>query len=498
MNKHFNLIDEPWIPIAGKGRASVKQVFSEPDLRALGGTPVEKMALTKLLLAIAQTAATPEDGEVWRAMGADGMAAKCLAYLEQWHDRFDLYGERPFLQMPAIAAAEIKSYGTVLPEIATGNTTVLTQGQAERTLSDAERAVLLVCLMGFALGGKKTDNSITLSKGYAGKRNDKGKASTGKPGPSVAHMGLLHTLLQGDCLRQSLWLNLLSQDQITRNLRFPGGLGIAPWEQMPGGEDDAVARSLKQSVIGRLIPLCRFCLLTEEGLHYSEGIAHPNYKDGVCDPTAAVNWSGKEPKALWANPSKRPWRELTALLGFLSQQQSTGFDCWQLAACVARAAESSESFGIWSAGLSVSSNAGEQFPKGDDDFVESLLFLQSSALGESWFIQLQTEMLALNGLAKSLYGRVQAYFKAQLADGGDLAPQATQLFWQLCERDFQTLLFQCDISDECTRQRRRLRRQFVRYVQQAYDRYCPKDTARQLDAWARCRPNHSKYLQPEA
>lgn len=499
MDRHFNLVDEPWIPIAGKSRVSIKQVFSGPNLRALGGTPVEKIALMKLLLAIAQAATTPGDDGAWRAMGTDGTAAKCLAYLDKWHDRFDLYGERPFLQMPAIAAAEVKSYGTVLPEIATGNTTVLTHGQTEQALGDAEKAVLLVCLMGFALGGKKTDNSVTLSGGYAGKRNDKGKASTGKPGPSVAHMGLLHTLLQGDCLRQSLWLNLLTQDQIARNLRFPRGLGTAPWEQMPEGEDDEVARSLKQSVMGRLVPLCRFCLLTEEGLHYSEGIAHSNYKDGMCDPTAAVNWSGKEPKALWTNPSKRPWRELTALLGFLAQQQSTGFECWQLAASMARAAEVSESFGIWSGGLSVSSNAGEQFPKGDDDFVESLLFLQSSALGKSWFNQLQTEMLALGDLAKGLYGRVLAYFKAQLVDAGDLAPQATQLFWQLCERDFQTLLDQCDTGEEHARQRQRLRRQFVRYVQQAYDHYCPKDTARQLDAWARCHPNYSKYLQqPEA
>jgi len=498
MDKHFNLIDEPWIPVADVGRVSLRQIFSRPDYRALGGNPVEKIAVMKLLLAIAQAAATPEDDDAWRTMGVEGMAKQCLAYLDKWHERFDLYGPQPFLQMPAIAAAELKSYGTVLPEVATGNTTVLSQGQMERSLTDAEKAVLLVCLMGFALGGKKTDNSVALSPGYAGKRNDKGKPSTGKPGPAVAHMGLLHTLLQGRSLWQSLWLNLLSFAHITQCQKYAMGLGVAPWELMPAGEDDEVALRLKSSLMGRLVPLCRFCLLTEAGLHYSEGIAHPGYKDGACDPTMAVNWSGKDPKALWVNPEKRPWRELTALLGFLAQQQTAGFECLQLGAGVGRAAEAVDAFGIWSGGLRVSSNAGEQYASGTDDFVESVVWLHGAALGDFWFAQLQAEMLALDEVAKALYGRVLAYFKAQLVDGANLAAQATHLFWQLCERDFQALLDNCESGEKEAIARRELRRRFSAYAQQAYDRFCPKDTARQLDAWARCRPNHSKYLRQEA
>lgn len=498
MENRFNLIDEPWIPAADVGRVSLRQIFSEPDYRALGGNPVQKIALLKLLLAIAQAAATPTDEQEWRELGADGLASRCRDYLDKWHDRFYLYGERPFLQMPGIAAAVLQSYGAVLPEVATGNTTVLNQGQVERALTGAEKAVLLVCLMGFALGGKKTDNSFTLSPGYAGKRNDKGRPSTGKPGPSVAHMGLLHTLLQGNNLWQSIWLNLLTRHQVEQSQRYPTGVGTAPWEQMPAGEDDAIARQLKQSLMGRLVPLCRFCLLAENGLHYSEGLAHPNYKDGVWDPTVAVNRAGKEPKALWVNPEKRPWRELTALLGFLEQQQSAGFECQQLSAGVGRASENIDAFAIWSGGLRVSSNAGEQYASGTDDFVESVIWLQSAALGDLWFAQLQTEMAALDELAKGLYGRVLAYFKAQLVDGADLAAQAKHLFWQLCERDFQQLLDHCDPHEANVAARHRLRHHFADYAQQAYDRYCPKDTARQLDAWARSRPNHHKYLQQEA
>lgn len=38
----FNLVDEPWIPVAGKGLVSLADVFSNPNLSALGGNPIQK------------------------------------------------------------------------------------------------------------------------------------------------------------------------------------------------------------------------------------------------------------------------------------------------------------------------------------------------------------------------------------------------------------------------------------------------------------------------
>ena len=73
--RRFNLVDENWIPVAGEGLVSLRRVFTDHNLMALGGNPVEKIALTKLLLAIAQTAYTPknDDGtarfsEIWEFM----------------------------------------------------------------------------------------------------------------------------------------------------------------------------------------------------------------------------------------------------------------------------------------------------------------------------------------------------------------------------------------------------------------------------------------------
>lgn len=497
MENRFNLIDEPWIPVADHGRVSLRQIFTHSEYRCLGGNPVQKIALLKLLLAIAQAAATPRDEPEWKMLGVEGLAKSCLAYLDRWYDQFYLYGEKPFLQMPAIRTAKVQPYGAVLPEVSTGNTTVLSQVQVQRGLDDGAKALLLLTLMGFALSGKKTDNSVVLTGGYTGKKNDKGKPSTGKPGPSVAHWGLLHTFLSGSNMQESLWLNLLAIEQVEKMNIYPEGVGTAPWERMPAGEDCDTAEKLRQSLMGRLIPLCRFCLLTEDGLHYSEGIAHPGYKEGVVDPSMAINQSGKEPKALWVDPGKRPWRELTALLGFFDQSSAQGFQSWQVNNGLDRARGMVEEFAVWSGGLRVSSNAGEQYPGGGDDFVESQVWLHGDIIGKSWFSQLKQEMDGLDTLAKNLYGRVRGFFKEQAVDGSKIAPQATQLFWQLCERDFQNLVDHCDQTEADAEGRHKLRQRFAGYVHQAYDRFCPRETARQLDAWAKCRPNNSKYLKQE-
>ncbi len=497
MANRFNLIDEAWIPIADVGRVSLAELFGNASYRALGGNPVQKIAVLKLLLAIAQAAATPDDEDGWLAQSEADLAESCRAYLQQWHGCFYLYGAQPFLQMPAIARAECKSFGTVLPEISTGNTTVLTQSQQQAVLDDAAKALLLVVQMGFALAGKKTDNSVVLTPGYSGKSNEKGKPSSGKAGPSVGFMGLLHNFVLGDNLWQTLRLNLLTQQDIADCARYPGGLGQPPWEARPQGEDCAVARQHKTTLMGRLLPLSRFCLLAGKGLHYSEGIAHPDYKAGGIDPSIAIDQSGKDPKVLWVNPARRPWRELTALLSFL-QTGPGGFDCLQLRVATQRAAQQCDRFAIWSGGLRVSSNAGEQYASGEDDYVESAVSLYSADFGSEWFVRVQREIDGLGELARMLYGCVMAYYKTQLVDGKALAEQATALYWQLCERDFQLLLECCGTDEAAIIGRKQLRRHFAANIHQSFDRQCPSQTARQLDAWAKSRPNLNKYLQQEA
>lgn len=527
MDKRFNLIDEPWIPVADKGRVSLRQVFTDANCRALGGNPVEKIALMKLLLAIAQAAATPEDEAAWRALGAQGLAEKCLAYLDQWHDQFDLYGDKPFLQMPAIAEviaartarrmAQGKTKGKRLeaeesglprkigagfyPDLPSTNNTQLSRTTFPKNLDDAEKAVFLVTLMNFAFGGKRVESDITSLGGSV-----LGTHYSAPAGPSLGGWdGQLHCLVTVDSILETVWLNLLTSEAVQFAAIWPAGVGRPVWEDYPASERDEVAVSHKTTYQACLVALSRFVLLSGDGVYYLDGINYPSVKNGWSEPTLILDRGKAAVAVRYASVEKKPWRELEALLAANVFSTSSGFECSALRIATERVVDTHESFWLWCGGIKVSSNSGDQSVKGDDDFVESAALLASGWVSGKqdgiWFSHLQDEMSTLDEQARNLWGRVTAYF-AELGmakrDCKKPADKATQLFWQLCERDFQRLLDHCEQGEAHAVARRQLRRRFAGYAQQAYDRYCPKDTARQLDAWARCRPNHGKYLQQEA
>ena len=489
IEKRFNLIDEQWIPVVKKGLASIRQIFTDKSITALGGNPIEKIAVLKLLLAIAQSAYTPKDEEDWKQLGPEGMCNKVLNYLNAHYDAFWLYGDRPFLQMPEIEKAQKKNYGALLPMVATGNTTVLTQINVEKILDDSEKALLLLQLMGFALGGKKTDNSVALTPGY------NGKSKAGKPGPSIGYMGFLHSFIFGYSLIDTVWINLFSQSILNGIGIYPEGLGVAPWEKMPNGEDDDIARALKKSYMGRLIPLSRFLLLKEDGIHYSEGISHLDYKDGFFDPSIAIDLSLKVPKVIWATTDKKPWRQLPSLLSFMGGNYNN-FKCIQLEMTIPRI-KHFESFTVWSGGAQISSNAGEQYFSGNDDFIESEVQLSSSLFSNEsqFYANLHNEMEYMEEIEKELTKYVQNYYNSLIKSnsnknneiGKTYKSLASNLYWQLCERNFQQLVIEC-YQDETGEKARAMRKIFEEYAYKVFDLYCPNQTARQLEAWASTRP----------
>ena len=146
--------------------------------------------------------------------------------------------------------------------------------------------------------------------------------------------------------------------------------------------------------------------------------------------------------------------------------------------------------GVWSGGLRLSSNAGEQYASGTDDFIESQFTCDTKFLEETWFDQLKSEMEGLDSIAKITYSATRNYFKTQQADADEQAAQASSLFWQLCERRFQDLVNAC-VDYRAAKEYRKV---FATYVHKAYDSLCPRDTARQIDAWAKNRPNLAIYL----
>lgn len=478
---NYNLIDEKWLPTS-EGLKSIKDIFTDASIESLGGNPAEKICALKLLAAIAQAAATPEDDYEWKYAKAAETAEKCLEYLDKWHDKFYLYSDEPFLQMP-VKAAEKKPLSAIDPEIASGNTTVLFGSQKEKEYSDREKAMLILRQAGFAFAGKKVDNSVNLSKssGYQ-------KGKSGKPGPFVGSNGYLHSFLLGKNLQETIWLNMFSKEAIEDMHIFEKGVGLPPWEKMPEGEDCPRARELKSSFIGKLVPLCRFCLIEGNNIHYTEGITYPTHKEGGEDISVTLYNQPKDTKALWADTGKKPWRNLTGMLSFLGKEKT--HSCPQIVNGFRRARKNCDEIGIWAGGLKLSSNAGEQYASGNDDYVESVIKFSKIDIGEDWYAALKDEMQELEHVSKILFKSVKTY--ADNLKAFDKAPFAVSAFWESCEKHIDDLLKACGSGKK--QEIWDIRKKFAENAYRIFDSVCAKDTARQITEWAKTRPNLSKYL----
>jgi CRISPR system Cascade subunit CasA len=149
--------------------------------------------------------------------------------------------------------------------------------------------------------------------------------------------------------------------------------------------------------------------------------------------------------------------------------------------------------GIWSGGVRVRANSCDQSIKQDDDYVESEIFFESVAItGTYFYMNFKMEMSILDELSKILYGRIMGYCKELKMEGDPIAKKASELFWQLCERKFQDLVRACGIKDN-GKEAEKMRSYFLQYVRDVYETSCPRDTARQLEAWAKQYPNLSRY-----
>lgn len=488
MTDRFSLIDEAWIPVEGGARASLSEVFADGSLVALGGNAIQKVSLLKLLLAIAQVACPVRDVEEWKALGDKGLGERCQAYLQEKKDCFWLYGDRPFLQMPVLGqlvggkekpSPIGKNY---LPDLPAENDTIIFQSQVNRPLTDAEKAIFIISIMNYGLGGKRTVKKLSFSDDSWSR-----ETKSAKPGPSVGgYQGYLNSCLWGTSIRETVWLNLLTRENLDRFERWKGKELIVPWERMPDIRDEDFFMEYREGFMATLCSLSRFVLLKDDGVIYAEGIQYPSHKEGWKEPFLSQTIEGK-PR--WLNVTKRPWRELQSLLSSTFNGNDP-YTCPQISLLLGRARLVRDTFGIWSGGLQIRGNAGDFAVKQTDDFIESLVMLHAGDLGSDWFNALGVEMHWLNELSSRIDKSVRRYFTDLGDKQSHIASKAQEMFWALCERQFQHLV------DSLLRKHDLLvcRRLFAMYAQQSYDFFCANEGARQMAAWAKNRPKLWDYL----
>lgn len=288
----FNLIDEKWIPVANCAeRKSLKDIFTDFSLKALSGNPVDKIAVFRLLLSIVQASTDIPDDEAWLALTDEIVAENALRYLDQWHDRFDLYGEKPFLQFPQLAGkGEASPMEDLQTGISTGNTVILSEWNVSDTPQNQDIAILLLRSAFIGCGGKKYDSSISLSSGVQ-------KKKTARAGTLLGYAGYLHSYVMGETLLRSVCNNLLTDEDIGTMKVFTAGKGVPFWEDMPQGEDDARAKEYCKSYQGELIPIDKFLLIRGNQIIKTDGILYPGHKEGFVDPAITNLPKGKDFKA---------------------------------------------------------------------------------------------------------------------------------------------------------------------------------------------------------
>ncbi|MDQ0288265.1 type I-E CRISPR-associated protein Cse1/CasA [Oligosphaera ethanolica] len=486
MTEHtFNLIDNGWIHVqSGNDLQSLRQIFTRLELRRLSGNPVEKIAILRLLLAITHAAVSLPNRKAWLQLSLQDLSDIVCSYLDSWHDRFFLHGEQPFMQFRQLDQGKTSPFSVAQLNVATGNKVVLNSWNMPTPIDPPGKVMALLRQSFFACSGKKFDNDIALSPGHA-------KKPSGTYGTLTGFCGYLHTYLLGETLLDTVKNNLLTDDDL-KQLPF-AGLGRPFWEDMPDGELSKRAQGYKSSYQGQLLPMDKFVFLKEDGMVMTEGITYDTYKTGLVDPAITMRQDGKDIKTVWAKTDKKPWRELTALLAFLKLDAINKSPHFLSMGLEKLAYSQGIVMRFWTGGMQLSSNAGEQYISGMDDYVESEFHIPISVSTQGGFDFFQQMITELERLAKITYSSVVNYYdilntEQKVAN----ALVAASKFWEAMEPRAQLIL---DLAFSCSADKQPKIEEEMnvwrKTVLRVYNQSCAKDSARQMTAWVKASPKFS-------
>ena len=266
----MNLTIDPWIPIVwcnGKSEpVSLKDTFAHgEEIADLAVRPHERIALMRLLICIAQAALDgPEDEEDWKACQSR-LSPTALAYLDERKSAFELFGDDPrFLQLPGLAHDTSKKHdeddeGSTVSKLdlalATGNNSTLfdNAGGSDRSFTPAELALMLLTFQCFSPGGRI---------GVATWKGEKTPGNGSSSHAPCAAGNMLHTLIRGKSLAESIHRNMLTKKIVSR---FAGEnrWGVPVWALFPKSfKDDTAIENATMTYLGhRFRSAVPFCLM---------------------------------------------------------------------------------------------------------------------------------------------------------------------------------------------------------------------------------------------
>lgn len=483
----FSLLTKPWIPVAGRYPLSLTELFENDEAYELCGPVADQLACFLFLRALTQRACEDvlEYREDWQDLTPEVFRRKVLDYLHKHEALFDLEGEKPFLQYPAFETADPDKawfLTDIRLGVAAGNTTILNETQLSRALRDSELACGFLRLVSIPFGGKRFDKTLALKEGL--------KKTTAAPALTMGTSGYLHNFVLADGLVETLRYNLLTKEDI-EGCAYIKDMGVPPWERMPISEED-----FHFTLYEFLFPIARFCLIRGDRIVVTDGVS-PKLPLGMVPPSVAVQRkdsdgtkkkSGKSAKSkeevrtLKANRWSLPWRHMDEILSFYDE--STGWKCLQTSAGRERKGKK----GVWSLGIQVAYQSGEQYMTASDGFVcQTFAFPDGDSEGAEAYARYAEEKQRLIRLVKVLMAATYGYWtslKCTPEMRKERVDRTVQEFWTECDNlkeDFEHL---CK-----TGERETYRRKTLGLIYEVFDRMCPKNPGnKRLEAWVKNRP----------
>lgn len=470
----YNLIDEPWIPVLMQDgtnrRVSLGEIFADTggDIADLALNPYERVAVFRLLLCIAQAALSPErlkDERAWRT-AKTSVGPVSSDYLKKWHDRFFLYGSHAFLQPDDVVALNensYKPYSTLVFELASGNNSTLFDHAAVDPLRLISRFTLAI---GFMTYQNFSANGLSGKCLWSGVETE--KSVKGAP---CREQSMLFTLLRGNSIVESIWLNLLTSEQVRNDLRAEWGCPAWELNSMSRSDSD----KLSQTFLGHLAPLSR-SLKFEKGASkciLGGGLIYqplPSWREQMASLTTKDDGS---PTYISANPSRMPWRDLTSILSVHGTRGCKG----ALALRHIDSFSEEDSFSIWTGGI--------KWEPGQAKLIDTVEWSVTLSVSMIEDLPLQRYGNAIKWAERqrtNLRYATKGYAGILKVDNASRYYQpAEHIYWDLLAKPENQKLVQSvdsptymDDWKEATR----------KAAEEAYRRACPAVTARQMEAFA--------------
>lgn len=500
----MNLTIDPWLPVLlDTGRCeplSLRDTFARAQaIRDLALRPHERIAVMRLLLCITHAALDgPADHKEWRACRSR-IAPSVAKYLARPEiaEAFNLFGEgQRFLQVgdfqPVRAKkgdSGVKASKTNLMLASGDNDTLLDHAAgSNRAFVPSSQALNLLVFQCFSPGG-------TIGVGMWGGRPTRGWSSypSVKPGQSCHAPclpgSMLHTFLRGTTLLETLYLNMLDKKLVAEAIG-ENRWGLPVWERMPLHANDVPAvDNATLTYVGRLAPLPRAISLNKDGrtISLANALDYPDYGEGFREPAATVvtDTEGEKRRQLGATLNRALWRELHAL----TVRRLTGIGGPLALASL----DGNESFDLWVGALIPAKGK----PGKIEDVVESVFpHLPSALLGETGQQVYERGVQHAEDRARQLWKAVFVYHK-QIGDSLDrpdaksrrdlLQTAASARFWTEAEQSLPLLLAlvkdPAELGLEDDYGKSRWGSAVRQAARRAYEQACPRETARQLQAF---------------